>query len=372
MLYLLPGILSAPFDLLSSPKCFSASGDMEEVEHLCKRSRSSMMSLLQLSETPSINDGDNGNKKDEEEIMRQEPLEGEISRIWAIEGDDGPASRQQLPEWVALPIEKAICLFMEQRQKWNDLIESRMPKALTPTQQRKYEAWLADNSEVKLLYSMEKQNQVTRLRGNVNMDAIQKTMFSLHLFLSEDEEKLRLKAGGHTDSKRLVLLESDPVKGQVPCVVPDVVAGAGVDPAVLDNLHLGAHAEEEEEANFANDEQMDAMVEADALEQAEKDIAFQQEDIMEICAQSSDEEIPQTQVPVKRVKEFNHRPEYVKLSGLGLTMLPTHRTGVYLSHHSTSNCWQSFYPGTTTGLSFSYGGKTKRISIRIENTIYCI
>ncbi len=328
-----------------------------------------MMSLLRLSETPSINDEDNDTKQNEEEIMRQKPLEGEIHRIWAIEGDEGPTSRQQLPPWVALPIEKAICFFMEQHQKWSDLIASRMPKALTPSQKKKYDAWLADSSEVKLLYNMEKKTLVTRLRGNVNMDTIQKSMFSLHLFLSEDEDKLRLKAGDHTDCKKLVLLESDPVQDQAPCVLPDAVACAGVDPAVLDNLHQAAHAEEEEEANFANNEQMDAMHEADALEQAEKDIAFQHEDIMEICAHS-DEEIPETKVPVKRVKEFNHRPEYVKLSGFGLTMLPTHRTGVYLSHHSTSNCWQSFYPGATTGLSFSYGGKTKRISVHMENTMY--
>ena len=63
---------------------------------------------------------------------------------------------------------------------------------------------------------------------------------------------------------------------------------------------------------------------------------------------------------VKRVKAFHHREAFQKLEKEGLTMIPTHRHGVYLSFHQMSRTWQGFYPHVTSGLSYTFGGKTNR------------
>ena len=65
---------------------------------------------------------------------------------------------------------------------------------------------------------------------------------------------------------------------------------------------------------------------------------------------------------VKKVKSFHHRPEWKKLESNGLTMLPVHHTGLYISFHSTSRTWQGFYPNVKSGLAFTFGNTTKRDS----------
>lgn len=308
-----------------------------------------MNALLRLSQVPATNqlEADSEYLK----MLRTVPLDGEIHRIWAIEGPEGPSARQQLPSWVARPIEKAICSFMERFRKWEETINDRKGKPLTASQQKRYDEWLQDCDCVKLLFNSETQSHVTKL-GDASLAKAHKNMFSLTLSLSADPSQIKVKAGGEEHGRKLVLLESE--GSQESCILPAAVLGAGVDPTVLDSLKKSAQKEQEEELD---DDHMETIAQQDALLAADNDI----EDEMEICARSSDEDIP-VKGTIKRVKEFDHRPEFIRLRSLGLTMLPAHRAGVYLSHHTTTRCWQSFYPGTTTGLSFTYGGKTKRIS----------
>ena len=88
----------------------------------------------------------------------------------------------------------------------------------------------------------------------------------------------------------------------------------------------------------------------------------EQEVDAEVLANSSDEDMPEIVgcEKVKRVKAFHHREAFQKLEKEGLTMIPTHRHGVHLSFHQTSRTWQGFYPHVTSGLSYTFGGKTNR------------
>ena len=299
--------------------------------------------------------------REKNKLMREEALPGEVHRIWAIQGDD-PESRQPLPNWISDPIQTGLLSYTAAKHKWDDVIEGRKAKgwALTPVQQRKYDDWKKLNSELLLLYNTRTQSRVTHLRSTADIKHVRKHFFSLRVQLSTNAGELKVQAGKGA-AKQLVLLETEPVAP----IDPDVLH-AGVDDSVLTALQAqdaqvdgdedaGEHSDQDmggEDAAEVECEQLDALLEAE-------------QDHLEILAQSSDEEVEKVFAladpqKVKRVKAFCHREAFKKLEALGLTMIPVHRPGVYLSFHGTSRTWQAFYPNISSGLSFTFGGTTNR------------
>lgn len=332
-------------------------GDLKKVDDHMRRSRGSMNSLLQLVEVPTLDD--NPEEVEKGEQLRNLPLTGEVDHIWAIEGDEGAASRQQLPDWVAQPIQKEVCFFIERSQQWDAVIEERKGKPLPPKQLQLYNTWQEQCADVKMLFNIKSKCRVTKLNSKAHLKNVHQDMFSLRLQLSRDASQLRLRTG-EGDSKRLVVLEGEPILGQ-DC---PFLHAAGVDAEVLEAMKKKAAGDDFEDGEDHTGDH-GANLEHQALLQADKDAEIQFDepnDALEICANTSDEDVPEGNgsVIMKRVKDFAHRAEYVKLSALGLTMLPVHRPGVFLSFHKTTRCWQSFYPGVCSGLSFSFGGSTNR------------
>ena len=328
-------------------------GSMPEVENALRRCRGSMKQILSLMEVPSLETDPELAKKAKE--MREQLLPGERRRVWAIE-PDGPASRQPLPSWVSDPIQGAIVQWIEQKQKWDTEIESRAAKGknLTFMRQRYYDEWKTSSREVVILFNSKNQTHVYKLRANADLKNIQKDWFSLRLHLDENPQKLTAQAGKGA-ACRLVLLEVEATATDG-AEVPEVL-NAGVDSGALEALGHGFEDGDEEEC-----EDQGWVDQEEALLLAEQEVDAAHEIGVEVLANSSDEDMPEIVgcEKVKRVKAFHHREAFQKLEKEGLTMIPTHRHGVYLSFHQTSRTWQGFYPHVTSGLSYTFGGKTNR------------
>lgn len=325
-------------------------GDLKRVEALCRRSRQSMKAILQLEAVPSMEMCEA--EQEELRSFRETALAGEAKYVWAIQTPGDPSSRQSLPDWVAKPIQSAILRWGEDNRKWRDLIASRAEegKSLTPLQKKNYEEWQSACKETKMLFDKNAQSCVLKLRANADLKAVQANMFSLRLCFHEDAENLMIHAG-NGDGKQLVFLKSDPI-AEDQCALPE--SFEGVEPGVAESMQKPVvHPAEDE---FL-DQDMEGHQEHEALLQ--QDMAIDQ---WEILADTSDEEVDKLELSVKpkKVKSFHFRPAYLKLEAKNLTMVPSHRQGVYLCFHSTSSTWQGFYPGVSHGLSYTFGSSTKR------------
>lgn len=96
----------------------------------------------------------------------------------------------------------------------------------------------------------------------------------------------------------------------------------------------------------------DGLVENDCCEV----ICESDEDLEEITAALG---LPQG-LPVYKVKSFHLRDAWKILEAKGLTDLPRHIKGCSISYHSGEQRWQAIYPGSTVGMSTSWGRSTKR------------
>lgn len=291
--------------------------------------------------------------KDQED--REAALPGETENIWAIEGSSGPNSRQRLPSWLAKPVEDGLMQWSEQRRKW-DTILLQKNGSLSGKQKAKYEEWKETQQELKLLFNKKKKKQVTKLRANASMKTILQEMLTVVVVFNDDPEQITIQAGTNPKWK-LLLLEGEgaPVEQSPAC---PFIENAGVDAVMIP----GFQQEQGENIDDAEDDDP-AMQELDVM--LEQDLhagGDGTEDMLEVMAQSSDEEaclvVHAGGSAVKKVKAFHHREEYQFLEELGLAMIPVHVPGVYLTFHKTSNSWQGFFPECHSGLSYSFGGTT--------------
>ena len=132
-------------------------------------------------------------------------------------------------------------------------------------------------------------------------------------------------------------------------------------------LHLLPQAEiDAEEARHRERLDDDERSDADEPMQVHESTS-DQEDLMEILADTEDEGVPPQH---RRVKSFMHRPSWQRLERHGLTHIPTAVPGVYIGCHATTRCWQSFFPGVHSGLSFSWSGSTNRTEV--EALLKCL
>ena len=284
--------------------------------------------------------------------MREEHLEGEQALIWAVEEDDDPSSRAPLPEWIAQPIERFVMNFADEKSKFDKLRARRASegRGLTPAQQQQYQKF-CESSERKLLFDKVHKTNVTKLRANADMRNVAKTMFSLQVsIIGPNYEEMRIKTGSG-DEHRLVLLRGEPVESPLPAGLDD-----GLDDSVPEAL---MHGEQQRIPIFDDGEEPDLEV---LDQEAALEAEAEDQDEAEIWANTSDEDAVmeiESALPAKhlaRVKNFDHREAFVKLTARGLTMLPTHKSGVFLSYHKTSKTWQGYYPNCDKQMAFTFGG----------------
>lgn len=276
--------------------------------------------------------------------------------IWAVQQDDDVETRQQLPDWIAKPVERFILNWADESKKWKmvKLEREKKGKDLTAHQKRQFDEFQQNRSMCKLLFNKDTETVVWKIRTNTDLKKIRLNHFSLKVLVVNEGEGFQIKAA-NGEAKHLVLLQGEAVEGK--SVVPTYL-DAGVDADVAaaaeaGNLDEDEHGDEEQEQA---EEEGGALMEAAVLEAEEQCLE-------EVCYDTSDEEQIEKLFPHGhvKVKAFMRRDEYQELKSKGLTMIPDHEPGIFLSFHKTTRTWQGFYPNVSTGLSYTFGGSTKRV-----------
>lgn len=85
--------------------------------------------------------------------------------------------------------------------------------------------------------------------------------------------------------------------------------------------------------------------------------AEEEEDPWEVFQDSDAEEVAVQDQKIKRLKNFNHRPEWLWLQEMDLANLPTHIPGCSIGVHVTRNQWQGYYGGHSCGMSCVWNDK---------------
>ena len=326
-------------------------GDKDRVDQLCTRSRRCMDAILRLVDPDTLQVPEE--ERAVEDRNREVPLPGETEHIWAIE-DPATSSRQRLPKWMAGPIEKAVLLWGEQKRAWEKdlfMCGGKLAKA----KQQQFDEWKGEGQKIKLLFNKRKQTLVHKVRANVSMKLVTQGFLSVEISMDADPDQLTIKSGSNAPW-RLLLLESEPFEGSEEVDCPPVLDG-GVDASLLEALKAenlkGADDDDLPDEHQAQLDEQEALLEADM--EAQDDV----KDCLEVLVMSDDETWSSDILgAAKKVKSFHHRLAYTQLEEEGLVMLPYHCPGMFLSHHSTSNTWQGFFPNCHSGLSFTYGNTT--------------
>ena len=296
---------------------------------------------------------------DELRAMRETAMPGETTLIWAVQDGDDTTTRQALPGWVAKPIEKFALNWGDECKKWKELSlsRSRQGKGFTPLQQKNHDDFAQNRSVCKLLYNKDTKSHVSNLRSNADLKSISKNHFSLTVRALNDGAIFEVQAATG-EPKKLMLLQGDPVPledGEIPADLDSGVAAEIAAAAAEGNLQDLHERHEEQEGEELGAEFIDALEEEKQLEE--------EKILEEVCCNTSDEEEVSKLFPSEgfvKVKAFCYRDEYKKLQGQGLTMIPNHMQGIFLSFHKGTRTWQGFYPGVSTGLCYTFGGSTKR------------
>eukprot|EP00438_Fugacium_kawagutii_P027954 Skav221179 [mRNA] locus=scaffold5346:11435:12448:+ [translate_table: standard] len=309
-------------------------GNLKALRSSFQRVRGSFQKLLSLQQVPDMTIDDAEAEK--LAAMRQIPGKDEKVTQWAIEDDS--KVKQPLPSWIALPIERKVTEWAAENSKWESKVEDRaaIGRPLAPTAQKRYDEFVKDKSDCKLLFSKKDQKQVVKLRSNADWRKLQDDLFTIQIQMSSDPEHLRIKAADGS-SQRLLLWQGEPTKKDM---LPMFLANAGVSAAVAEAALQDFHEHEEKgEDSDASQEVPDGEAQQqEALEQLEKEEGDSGAE--EFAAGSSEEEVVRELAEheeVRRVKDFNHRPEYRALSARGAVMLPP---GSFVSYHKSSRQWQ--------------------------------
>ena len=324
-----------------------------------------MKAILDLDVAPELSDP--SSSLEELKALRSLPMQGERQTVWCIQNGEDIISRQALPGFISSQIAKKVATWASANAKWEEMIYQRglVGKSLTPASEIKYQAWVNENQEQRLLFAKSAERLVTRVSGKMSAAKIQKEYFSIQINMSADPEQLSIKAGSG-EARRLLLLRGEPIENDL---LPKFFGG--VSKAVETDLANGKLEDHEQEADDGcSDCPLDfeaheaefaetAMMAENAALEAEEKGAFAED--WEIMAFSDEEEDVKDLLPgpSQRVKSFMHRDAYKKLEGYGVTMLPT-ACSAYLAYHSTSRTWQGYFKGSSVGLTYTHGGSTHR------------
>lgn len=335
------------------PFILSGTGNEDKVRECMNRAKNSMQSILQLSELPNL--AADPNELEELDIMRHSPLQDEEQLHRAVQVDGNVETRQALPRWLSRRIERSISKWTDEHSARMDKIDERMHigKNLTPAMQSKFERWNQDRGSCQFLFSKKRQCQITSIRSDANVRKMENELLSVQVAFSTDPSELLLKAS-NGEAKRLVLLRGTPCQdGAVPSFLDQ-------KPSQAELQTIWTEENEQEEPEAEGDAEIDGHADQEEA-MLEEDRADNLEVTGEFMADSSEEEIVRETVPsgFTRVKSFFHREAYKKLASQGLTEIPP-LTGCLLAYHTTTRCWQGYFPGCHTGLTMTWGGRSKR------------
>lgn len=214
-------------------ECLSAcAGNIRKVQELCKRSRGSMAAILNLGE--AVLEPPDPEEAARDELKRTKAMAGETATIWAIQPTEDPASRQALPSWVSLPLEKGVAKWGEENKKWEVKINRRLNegKCLTPADQAKYDNFREKRSELKFLFNKETQSHLVKIRSNASL----KNLFSLQVNMSSNADDLKVRAGSGAFHK-LVMLQGDTSRVHLFLTIPHPAPGKPFFPDVIPGYH---------------------------------------------------------------------------------------------------------------------------------------
>lgn len=330
------------------------------LEDLLCRNKGSMTSLLRITDIPQMTVPPEEIEKLQE--AREKALPGECRLVSAVQDGDDATTRQELPMWMAKPVERFVFKWADECRKWKTLAleRSRKGKEFTQRQQKMYDEFVQSGCVCKLLYDRQAKSVIWKLQTTTGLKDISKQYFSIQVSILSVGQKIDIQAA-NGEPKSLVLLKGHPQEGAD--VMPEGL-DSGLDAEVValaeaGSLEQGEDAGEEDEA-----------IAMDAEEQLlEEEEIFMQE----VCCNTSDEEevskLFEPGEKFTKVKAFCYRDEYKKLQDKGLTMLPTHIPGVFLSFHKGTRTWQGFFPGVSS-CGFTFGGTTNRSSARFGPYTY--
>lgn len=296
--------------------------------------------------------------------LRDMPLHGEKQVFWAVQEQGDPSTRQALPEWIASPISLQLLRWADTAYKWREKISKRPNGVLPPAMNKKYQAWMENNQEKKLIFRKSQKCVLQHVSDPAEVKRIRSDLFLLTLLPNADTSKLQVVAG-NGEARQLVAARGEP------CVDLEAPAFLSAQPFDLEEAEIVAlEAEEAEEnqidpeANAAAEEQEELLrQELQACDDAQVCDDPLDLDPMDILAVTEDEDELKGAPAHRKVKSFMNRESYKRLHRKGLADLPTSIPGVCLGRHATHNQWQGFFPGISTGLSFSWGGTTGRSEI---------
>ena len=286
--------------------------------------------------------------------------EGERTYAWAIQNGDAIESRCILPQWISRVLELRLCQFVTEHDAWQERILKRVdkPNPLTRKQQARYEAWQA-NLAPRFVFSKEHQQVVTESK-RVTADCI-----AVQMHLDADPDKLEVSVASG-QRYRLVLLAGLHSSTSLPETL-DV----GVPPDALNEMERTEQEDSEASpTGIVGDEEPDpdeehAQMYKDAAYHMDFPEAEDEDFDLEVLAESGDE-LPEFKEPkdqaARRVKSFNHREAWNELELEGLTLVPSHIVGCFVSYHKRNQQWQAFYPGLRSK-SVSWGRDTKRTEL---------
>ena len=192
--------------------------NIEAAKEALSSTPGAMASLCKLDEIPDVDC-----TAEETQVVQAESsmLDGELSRIWAIEDpevtDPVPIG---LPSWFTTPIDKAVLLWRQEASKWDERIQKRHADgkdSLTPAMQRLYDKWLEDTTR-SIVLDKRKEVEVKNL-GDQSISKLQKHCVLLVIHMSTTSEDLRIKSGSGKLWK-LKLLEGTISSGKA---IPDEV-----------------------------------------------------------------------------------------------------------------------------------------------------
>ena len=291
------------------------------------------------------------------------PQAGEKTFWWALE-NQSDKTYIHLPKWMSSVVELRVSRFVNEHQKWQDVIAKRdlKGKALTQYQQEKYKIFKADLSQ-KLVFNQKTKKFVgdaATLKKNA------KQCISFTLCLSDDPSLLQI-VSGKGETFRLAMLQ---LEGDCQDILPDVLN----HPAKVGDIEETEDRERGEQAVGEDDETRDGH-EREPFQMSEAHARCLDDDRQKMAADEiqdgsdgeeielladSDEEAADFGLPTRvvKVKNFCNRAAWIALGDL--TELPRHVTGCSIAYHSTSQQWQGHYRGSREPMSASWGGSSKR------------
>ena len=192
-------------------------GDLVKAEQAMKSAPNELSEIINVELTKEIS-----LEKESKAIQEaEEPLPGEVSSVWCIQRS-ADSELIPLPHWFRVPLQHALCDWVEQARLWDKKLEERhhAGKELTPKQQAKYDAWISQAQ--KPLVFNKKTGRLVVNPGKETLSKLKKDCLVVVLHLSRHAGELKLTAG-NGQLYQLKLLEIPASTASSTSAVPEQV-----------------------------------------------------------------------------------------------------------------------------------------------------